>query len=278
MKKKASKKQKTQAATAQNRCIWMTAGIISFKLCPLNYDCEHCDFDGVMRSQVRSKGGRAKVKRHKPETPAPSERLPMASSDSKKPPLFFTYSVDEVDEELYLHSTHLWVRQTEGQKWKLGIDKLLAYVLPPPVEVESYGLNTKVIQNQLFGKVHTQAGTIPLTAPLSGCLGQANPKLADHPELVQQDPYGEGWLAEVDWFQNHSELENFYSGLAGRRFLEEEAQHLKFLLKHRGIEINNIGDTLPDGGVHIKYLYQVLPGPVCLRLAVELMTSGKQAW
>jgi len=278
MKKRVSKKRNSESATGQNRCIWMTAGVISFKLCPLNYDCEHCDFDEVMRSQVRSRGERTKVKRHKPETPAPSERLTLTNRDSHKYPLFFTYSVGGVDEKLNLHPTHLWVRQTENQKWKLGIDKLLAYVLPPVVEVELYGSNTKVLQNQLLGKVHTQGGTVPLTAPLSGRLVQANPKLADRPELVQQDPYGEGWLAEVDWFQDHSELENFYSGLAGRRFLEEEAQHLKFLLKHRGIEINNIGDTLPDGGVHIKYLHQVLPGPVCLRLAVELMASGKQAW
>jgi glycine cleavage system H protein len=278
MKKRISKKQNSEFATTQSRCIWMTAGVISFKLCPLNYDCEHCDFDEVMRSQVRSTGGRNRVKRRKPETPAPSERLPLTNSDSDKHPLFFTFLVGEVDEGLYLHPTHLWVSRAENQKWMLGIDKLLAYVLPPVVEVELYGSNTKVLQNQLLGKVHTQGGTVPLTAPLSGRLVQANPKLADRPELVQQDPYGEGWLAEVNWFQDHSELENFYSGLAGRRFLEEEAQHLKFLLKHRGIEVNNIGDTLPDGGVHIKYLHQVLPSQVCLRLAVELMLTEKQAW
>lgn len=33
------------------RCIWMTAGVISFKLCPLEYDCELCEFDLVMRRQ-----------------------------------------------------------------------------------------------------------------------------------------------------------------------------------------------------------------------------------
>lgn len=33
----------------QNWCIWMTAGVISHKICPLNYDCERCEFDHVMR-------------------------------------------------------------------------------------------------------------------------------------------------------------------------------------------------------------------------------------
>ena len=278
MKKKDSKKQGAESATAQNRCIWMTAGVISFKLCPLDYDCEHCDFDEAMRSQVRPKEVKSGVKRHKPKTLTPSERLPLISSDSKKPSLFFTFSVGKMDEELYLHPTHLWAGRAEGQKWKLGIDKLLAYVLPPPVEVELYGLNTKVIQNQLFGKVHARAGTVPLTSPLSGRVVQTNSKLAQYPELVQQDPYGEGWLAEIEWFPSDSELGKFYTGLTGRRFLEEEAQHLNFLLKHRGIEVNHLGATLPDGGVNIKYLHQVLPDQVCLRLAVELMMTEKQAW
>jgi hypothetical protein len=82
----------------------------------------------------------------------------------------------------------------------------------------------------------------------------------------------------TDWSQDLSELERFYTGSNGRRFLEEEAQHLKFLLKHRGVEVDHIGQTLPDGGVNIRYLHQVLPAEVCLRLAVELMVTGKQAW
>jgi len=275
MKKKASKNENAQSATARNRCIWMTAGVISFKLCPLNYDCEHCDFDEAMRSQVESRGGSSRAKGRKRRALVSPKRTP---ADSKEPLLFFTFSAGEVDEGLYLHSAHLWVRQVEGDKWMLGIDRLLAYVLPPLSEIESYGLDTKVLENQLFGKVHTSAGTVPLTAPVSGRLIQTNLKIAQHPELAQQDPYGEGWLAVMDASPDRSELDRFYTGLAGRRFLEEEAQHLRFLLKHRGIEVDQIGDTLPDGGAHIRYLHQVLPGPVCLRLAVELMASGKQAW
>lgn len=277
MKKRVSKKLNIQSANTQNRCIWMTAGVISFKLCPFNYDCEHCDFDEAMRSQVRSKGVSSRVKRHKPKTVVPSERLPMSSSDSKKS-LFFTFSVGEVKEGLYLHPTHLWARRAEGQRWRLGIDKLLAYVLPPPVKVELYDLDKDVIQNQVFGKIHTQVGTVFLTVPLSGRLVQTNSRLAQCPELVQQDPHGEGWLAMMDWFEDHSKLEKFHTGLAGKRFLEEEAQHLKFLLKHRGIEADYIGETLPDGGINIKYLHQVLPSQVCLRLAGELIVTGKQAW
>jgi glycine cleavage system H protein len=278
MKKNSSKDQNTTPDVMQKRCIWMTAGVISFKLCPINYDCEHCDFDQVMRSQVKSGGESSIVKMYKPKTPWLSERPPISDGDLKESPLFFTFSTDEVDDELYLHPTHLWIRRSRDHRWMLGIDKLLAYVLPPPLEVELYGSDVKVMQNQLLGKVHTQAGTVPITSPLSGRVVQANSKLAERPELMQQDPYQEGWLAEIEWFPCESELGKFFPGTRGKRFLEEEAQHLKFLLKHRGIKVNNIGETLPDGGIDIKYLHQVVPAKVCLRLAVELMMTEKQAW
>jgi glycine cleavage system H protein len=269
MKKKASNRQNVLSTDEKNRCIWMTAGVISFKLCPFNYDCEHCDFDEAMRSQVGSERANFRAKKYKP---------PAEVSKEQKPLLFFTYSVDEREEGLYLHPSHLWVRRAGGQKWRLGMDKLLAYVLPPPVKVELYYLEKEIIQDQPFGKIHTQVGTLLLTVPISGHLIQSNSRLAQYPELVQQDPYGEGWLAMMDRFHDDSELEKLYTGPGGKRFLEEEAQHLKFLLKHRGIEVDNIGATLPDGGVDIKYLYQVLPSQVCLRLASELIMTGKQAW
>lgn len=277
MKKRVSKKRNTESGTAQNRCIWMTAGVISFKLCPLNYDCEHCDFDEVMRSQVRSSRKRSRVIRDKSKVTTPSEAVAVSGADSERAP-FFTFSAGEADQDLHLHPAHLWVRQLEDGEWKVGIDNLLAYVLPSAAKVELNRTGTKILQNQLLGKVHTQAGTIPLTAPLSGLLVQTNPKLSERPGMVQEDPYGEGWLAVMESSPDESDLKSYTAGASSRKFLEEEAQHLRFLLKHRGIELDNIGETLPDGGAHIKYLHQVLPDPVCLRLATELIMSGKQAW
>jgi glycine cleavage system H protein len=255
----------------------MTAGVISFKLCPLDFDCEHCDFDEAMRSQVKSKRSRTRVRRHKLEALVSSQGLPDTSFDSRKS-IFFTFSAGEVDEQLYLHPCHLWIRRIDETRWRLGMGRLLAYVLPPPVRFELNGQKKDVIQNQLLGKVHTRAGTIPLTAPLSGRLVKTNSTLEQCPELAQQDPHGDGWLTEMEWSEDHSELEKMHAGPSAKRFLEEEAQHLNFLLKHRGMGVSEVGETLPDGGVNVKYLHQILPSQVCLGLASELIVSGKQAW
>jgi glycine cleavage system H protein len=274
MKKNASKKRNVLSTDERDRCIWMTAGVISFKLCPFNYDCENCDLDEAMRSQVKPGGARSGVPRRRPQAPSPPEER----GESKKSLLFFTFSVGEIEKALYLHPSHLWARRAGDNKWRLGIDQLLAYVLPPPTGVELYGLDENIAQNQGFGKIHARAGTVLLTAPFSGRLIQENSTLVQHPEVVQQDPYGKGWLAMMEGGQDPGELEEFHTGLAGKKFLEEEAQHLKFLLKHKGVQVDHIGDTMRDGGVDIKYLHQILPGQVCLRLAGELMVTEKQAW
>jgi glycine cleavage system H protein len=278
MKKRVSKEDNLHPGDEQNLCIWMTAGVISFKLCPFNYGCERCDFDKAMRSQVKSEKVSTKVKKGITETLGQRKTLPKFGDDSKKPFLFFTFSVDKLNEGLYLHPGHLWARRIDDKKWRVGVDQLLAYILPPPAKLEWFDLKKDFLQDQVIGKILTQAGPVFLTLPFSGRVIQTNSRLDQCPDLLQQDPYGEGWLVMIDQFQDHSELEKLHTGLAGRRFLEEEAHHLKFLLKHRGIEVDQIGETLRDGGVNIKYLHQVLPAEVCLRLAVELIMTGKQAW
>jgi glycine cleavage system H protein len=276
MKKKVSKIEDVRSTNVQNRCIWMTAGVISFKLCPLNYDCEHCDFDKVMRLQVRSSGLKSKEKRDIFKTAVGAKSPGTANLESKEP--FFTFSVGEFDERLYIYPTHLWAGRENDRAWKVGVDKLLAYILPRPVKIELYKPNQMVIQDQAFGTILTEVGAVFVPVPLSGRLVQINPKLKEQPKLVQQDPYGEGWLAMIDWFGDNSELERFYTGPVGKVFLKEEAQHLKFLLKYRGVEVKPVGITLSDGGANLQYLYQILPAEVCLRLTQEMIVLGKDMW
>jgi glycine cleavage system H protein len=277
MKKRTPEKRSGLTNDALNRCIWMTAGVISFKLCPLDYDCEHCEFDEVMRSEVKLKRERVRPRQGVSGTKAePAEvSTPKREQDNA---LFFTFSAGEVDEKLHLHPAHLWVRRNQNGKWRLGVGKLLAYVLPPIKKVDLNNEDSKIVQNGLLGKLHTDVGIVPLTAPLSGVITRTNPQLARKPELMQLDPEGEGWLLEIDWGGNRLELEHLYVGLSGKRYLEEEAQHLNYLLRHRGVQVGNIGTTLGDGGEDIKHLHQILPSRVCLGLAGELLVSGKHAW
>ena len=83
MKKRVSKEDNLHPGDEQNLCMWMTAGVISFKLCPFNYDCERCDFDKAMRSQVKSEKVSTKVKKGITETLGQRKTLPKFGDESK---------------------------------------------------------------------------------------------------------------------------------------------------------------------------------------------------
>ena len=276
MKRKLLKKDRISSDEGLNPCVWMTAGVISYKLCPFNYDCEHCDFDRVMRQQSGPARPKSRTKRFISKTALDSVGAHKDNVKTEDP--FFTFSAGKVDQRFHIHPTHLWARHEYNHTWKVGVDKLLAYILPPPVKVELYRPKQEIIQDEAFGRILTQAGTVFVTAPISGRLVQTNPRLTQEPELVQHDPWGEGWLAIIDWFQDSSELERLHAGFPATQFLKEEAQHLRILLKYRGIQVSQMGKTLPDGGAEIKCLHQILAPKLCLNLARELIVSGKEIW
>ena len=260
----------TVESSSQDRCIWMTAGVVSYKLCPYHYDCEHCDFDRAM--QLQFKGRELPVKKI---SAANQYRDKVTPKDSDS---LFTFSVGSLPEDYYFHMAHVWVHARNSHEWVIGIDRLLSYILPPSIGFEIYGKKNGLETNEVFCKIVTTAGTLFLTTPLSGTLLQPNPNLAFRPELLQEDPLGEGWLARIRWSQNRSELKAFYSGSEAEKFLSEEACHLRHVLKYQGVEVGRVGRTLTDGGNNIQYLHQILPAKSCLKLSRVLTAFGKVNW
>ena len=267
MKEKSIEKEVSAEQTTQERCIWMTAGVVSYKLCPFNYDCEHCDFDRAMQLQYKRKGSSVQNKRERCYS--------MREFASKDGDTFFTFSVGKLPEDYYFHLAHVWVRVRGKDEWCIGIDPLLSYILPPPIGLELYDHKKDLVQNEAFGKIYTTAGTVFLTAPLSGKITIENPYLAARPQLLQEDPLGTGWLAQFRWSHKRSEMKTFYTGSEAQRFLTEEACHLRHVLKYQGIEVGKTGRTLTDGGSDIRYLHQILPTKSCIELSRMLVTLGK---
>ena len=260
----------TKQPASQDRCIWMTAGVVSYKLCPYHYDCEHCDFDQAM--QLQFKGRELPVQKTSTAHQS-NENVTPSDTDS-----LFTFSVGSLPEDFYFHIAHVWVCARDNHEWVIGIDQLLSYILPPSIGFELYGNKNGVATNEVFCKIVTTAGTLFLTTPLSGAILLSNPDLASHPELLQEDPLGDGWLARIRWSQNRVELKAFYSGPEAERFLNEEACHLRHVLKYQGIEVGSVGQTLADGGSDIQYLHQILPAKSCLKLSRVLTAFGKVNW
>ena len=87
------------------------------------------------------------------------------------------------------------------------------------VNVELPPAGRSVRQFNPFGVVESVKAVQDLYSPVSGTVVAINEKLRDAPELVNQDPYGEGWMIEVQ-LENAAELDNLMSAAEYQQFLQ----------------------------------------------------------
>lgn len=91
---------------------------------------------------------------------------------------------------------HEWIR-VEDSRGVVGITEYAQDQLGDVVFVELPKVGTTVEQGKPFGVVESVKTASDLYAPVSGTVIAVNEKLIEHPELVNQDPYGEGWMIVI---------------------------------------------------------------------------------
>jgi glycine cleavage system H protein len=92
---------------------------------------------------------------------------------------------------------HEWVR-VEGNRAYIGITDFAQSELGDVVFVELPETGTEVEQNSTFGTVESVKTVSDLYVPVSGKVVEVNTELVDSPELVNEDPYGKGWMIVVE--------------------------------------------------------------------------------
>lgn len=107
---------------------------------------------------------------------------------------------------------HEWVR-IEGDVAYVGITDHAQKELGDIVYVDIDTLDKEVGQHDVFGTVEAVKTVSDLFSPLSGTVLEVNPKLADAPETVNSDPYGDGWMVKLS-VANPAEVEGLLSAEA----------------------------------------------------------------
>lgn len=101
---------------------------------------------------------------------------------------------------------HEWIRVEEGGLAYVGISDFAQSELGEIVYVEVDAMDDDLEKDQEFGTVEAVKTTADLLIPISGKVIEYNEVLEDKPELVNEDPYGEGWIMKME-IANPEELE-----------------------------------------------------------------------
>ena len=91
---------------------------------------------------------------------------------------------------------HEWIR-VEGETAYVGITDFAQSELGEIVFVEIETVGETLVENEIFGSVEAVKTVSDLFMPLSGEVLEVNTALEDHPQLVNTDPYGDGWMIKV---------------------------------------------------------------------------------
>lgn len=236
----------------ENKCVWMDTGLISYKLCTRNYQCETCMFDRVMRNDFGT---------------APA--LNCAHSESAFEPQA------GVHEALFFNRQHCWARVENPALVRIGIDSILTNFV---VKVRAVSLpkpGDRVEQGRVFAHVIQEKHVLELTSPVSGTVSAVNAQLVKSPELIVDDSWESGWLIALQPDNLEHDLQQLLFGKKARQWYEQCEQSVcETLGAMLDSDAAALGPTLHDGGEQVASLADMLSSDQYYRV-LETLTGDQ---
>ena len=128
----------------------------------------------------------------------------------------------EFPEDLRYTKEHEWVRDEGGGRVRVGITDYAQDALGDVVYVDIPETGTTVSANQPFSEVESTKSVSDVYAPVSGSVIDRNQLLEDRPELVNEQPYADGWLVVLE-AADVAELDGLMDAATYRAFVEKGA-------------------------------------------------------
>ena len=105
-------------------------------------------------------------------------------------------AAESYPDDLEYHPEHDWAR-IEGNEATLGITWFAQDALGELVHYEAPAVGATVTKDAEYGEVESVKAVSGVVSPLSGEVLEVNQRAVDEPEIVNEDPYGEGWLVRI---------------------------------------------------------------------------------
>lgn len=121
----------------------------------------------------------------------------------------------EIPDDLYYMESHEWIDPDSG---RIGITEFAQDELGDVVFVELPDEDEELSHDEEFGVVESIKAVSDLYSPVNGPVTAINEALFDQPELVNDDPFGEGWMLEVDF--DEDDLDSLLSAEEYREQIE----------------------------------------------------------
>jgi glycine cleavage system H lipoate-binding protein len=265
--KRGKKKGVTGFHVLENECLWMKAGVVNFRLCDNDYDCDSCPFDLGMRKTMNLKSPNRTEKSHPGWVQYLKERYHGASRPCRhavtgrinapkictmdyechhcpydqmldemdlaslaEEPSYTMVSGYKIADDYYYHMGHSWARFEHGGRVRVGFDDFLVRLFGTMQGVELPPLGASLKQHEVgwtFGRNEHRAAVL---SPVTGTVLATNQKALDEPGITNVDPYQSGWLFVLEARFPKTDAKGLYYGNEVFNWIENETQTLISLM------------------------------------------------
>ncbi len=266
----------------EHYCVWMDAGLVNFKLCDRNYECEQCPFDSVIRSQS---GGKHTVTEPQCETKKRIAAQQVESSESIDAIIrrsldtnFQNISSTHLPERRFYFANHTWLLPVDDKQCVIGIDHFLANVVTPIRSIATPQPPTHVQQNAPCAWLVRGTETLAVRAPITGEIIEVNPLLKNNAIRVNDDPYESGWLVKLSPKHPVESLAP-HDAAQFQHVIKQDSEKLQTMF-HTEFQRSRprIGTSMYDGGTIIDNIEQIIGTKKFIEIINRLLTpvSGKK--
>ena len=125
----------------------------------------------------------------------------------------------QIEDGLYYTEEHEWAKKLEDGTLAVGISDYAQKQLHEIVYVEFPEVGSEFGQMESIGAVESVKAVTDMFTPISGTVVEVNESLIDSPERLNEDPYGEGWIAKIEPKNLEADLAKLMDAEAYREFV-----------------------------------------------------------
>lgn len=125
-------------------------------------------------------------------------------------------------EKLKYHKEHTWVK-VSGKKATIGITDYAQEALGDIVYIDLPEVDAPVEADSMLAEIESTKTTSSVICPVTGTVIEVNEDLSEAPEIMNEDPYGRGWIAVIN-MTDESEAEDLNDASEYEKYLEEESK------------------------------------------------------
>jgi glycine cleavage system H protein len=261
------------------KCVWMTAGMLSYKLCKYDLQCEKCPLDWELRnlSATSSSASTASQQGKNRRSNEVSRAVSWEKGRPGEALLREDASLCNIKESLFYHPGHTWIKVEKADEVRIGLAPFLAKIIGK-VKVAVLPLpGRRFLTGEHFCSIIQEEGILHIVCPVNGLILSVNPKLKDQPELIIEDPLGDGFLLTLKPKNLQRDQKYLSFGEAALSWCQKEWERFKAaVLSEVHLGQGRLGMTMQDGEIRLRDMKELIAPERYIQLVRTFLREGEK--